>query len=295
MIASAGQAERLLLIEVNGPWGPEPLRDSRFDRSYAGRLARAAAQAGVRLQLVRRPGRHVDGDRSGQDDDGGEGWWYAIADLRAGQEAVAWDTWSHPRRLLDLHLRAPVEPSGPQHVALVCTHGRHDLCCALDGRPVADALARHVPEHRHRAGPWDVWETTHLGGDRFAANLLLLPTGDLFGGLTPETAVAVVDRYTHERLDLAHHRGRFGTSGPHQAATHHALTALGLDRPSAIEVAVAPAGEHRWRAEVTVTDTGRRYALTLAARWSEPAVLTCASAGPTRVRRYDVVQPLTRR
>jgi len=283
MIATAGPATRLLLIEVNGPWGPEALRDSRFDRSYAGRLARAAAQAGVRLQLIRRPGRHADGEGGPQGTDG-DGWWFALADVHAGREAVCWDTWDHPRRLLDLDLAAPVDPSGPQHVALVCTHGRHDLCCAVDGRPVAEALAGH--------DRWDVWETTHLGGDRFAASLLVLPTGDLFGGLTPETVRAVADRYTAGGLDLAHHRGRFGTPAAHQAASHYALTALHLDRVEAIDLSVTPVGESRWRAEIRVRDSGRRYALTLGARWSEPAMLTCAAAGPARVRRWDLDGPL---
>ena len=45
-------------------------------------------------------------------------------------------------------------------VVVVCTHGRRDVCCAERGRPLAAATAL---EH-----PGAVWESTHVGGDRFA-------------------------------------------------------------------------------------------------------------------------------
>ena len=62
----------------------------------------------------------------------------------------------------------------------VCTHGSKDMCCATLGRPVAKALAE--------AAPGRVWETTHLGGDRFAGNVLVLPAGFLYGHVGTATA-----------------------------------------------------------------------------------------------------------
>jgi Sucrase/ferredoxin-like len=62
----------------------------------------------------------------------------------------------------------------------VCTHGTKDMCCATLGRPVAKALAE--------AAPGRVWETTHVGGDRFAGNVLVLPAGFLYGHVTATTA-----------------------------------------------------------------------------------------------------------
>ncbi len=65
----------------------------------------------------------------------------------------------------------------------VCTHGAKDMCCATLGRPVARALAE--------AAPGQVWETTHLGGDRFAGNVLVLPDGFLYGHVSVATAPQV--------------------------------------------------------------------------------------------------------
>jgi (2Fe-2S) ferredoxin len=86
-------------------------------------------------------------------------------------------------------------------VLAVCTHGRHDACCAELGRPVARALAAGAHGDA-------VWETSHVGGDRFAGNLVVLPRGLYYGGLDPESAQRVADATAAGELVLDHLRGR---------------------------------------------------------------------------------------
>src|SRR5256885_16406568 len=57
MLGTAFPAARLLLVEQPGPWGESGLRDSRFDAGAAAALESAAAAAGLRVQVIRRPGR----------------------------------------------------------------------------------------------------------------------------------------------------------------------------------------------------------------------------------------------
>jgi len=58
---------------------------------------------------------------------------------------------------------------------LVCSHGSHDTCCATFGFPVYDALRN---QHAKRSGgALRVWQTSHLGGHRFAPNVFDLPEG----------------------------------------------------------------------------------------------------------------------
>jgi hypothetical protein len=93
------------------------------------------------------------------------------------------------RGLADLDLGALAAGSGglgdpvTEAVFGVCTHGAKDMCCATLGRPVARALAE--------AAPGRVWETTHVGGDRFAGNVLVLPPGFLYGHVTAASAARV--------------------------------------------------------------------------------------------------------
>jgi hypothetical protein len=278
MFATAPPAARFLLVEVPGPWGRLAPTDSRLDHYASGRLADAAERAGVRVLLVRRPGRHADPPRQAP-----RGW--AVVDTRPGREGVRWGTWRHEHELLDVDLAAPAplaQPragGGPQRLALVCTQGRHDVCCAVRGRPVALELGRAAPD-------WDVWECSHVGGDRFAANVLLLPSGEMFGGLDPDSAARTLNSFDAGRLSLPHHRGRVGRPPVEQAALHHVAVAAGEDRRDVLRVETIEGAEPVWTIEVV--GRGRRRVVRVVQRWAEPARLTCSSPRPERARRLEL-------
>jgi hypothetical protein len=99
--------------------------------------------------------------------------------------------------------RAP-PPGG--RAFLVCTNGRRDECCTLHGAPVLRALGDRAIA------------CTHLGGHRFAANVLVLPDNLLFGRLDRASAVALADALDAGDLPLEHLRGRCSLSPEQQAA-----------------------------------------------------------------------------
>ena len=110
----------------------------------------------------------------------------------------------------------------------MCTHGRHDACCAERGRPVAAALSAAHPE--------DTWEVSHIGGDRFAGNLLVLPHGLYYGRLDAPSAIAVAGDHEAGQLDLDHLRGRSGYAMPVQAAEIALRRELGETRNDALRL-----------------------------------------------------------
>lgn len=204
-LASATTKTRAwLLIEHPGPWA-----ENVADTPMAAPLARAVDRArrhGVRPQLVRRPGRRratppvrVFAGFSGDEP------WLEECEL------------TDPAGLDDLDLAAVAAGRAPRFgtvvaapVFLVCTHGRHNACCARAGAPLARALR----------GRFDVWETTHVGGDRFAANLVCLPHGLCYGALDEARATAAAGAYLDGRVVLDRYRGRVGQPEPAQAAEH---------------------------------------------------------------------------
>lgn len=97
---------------------------------------------------------------------------------------------------------------------LVCTHGRRDACCAEFGRPVLRALQERQDT--------DVWECTHLGGDRYAGTMLVLPEGLYFSRLNASSASRALDELDQGSLDLGSFRGRAGLSQPAQVLEHAA-------------------------------------------------------------------------
>jgi hypothetical protein len=206
---------------------------------------------------------------------------------------VLWGTWRADRDLALVDPLAAVAPgtargTGPQEVALVCTHGSRDVCCAVRGRPVAAALAA-------RPG-LDVWESTHLGGCRFAGNVLLLPAGDMIGGLDAGNAAEVVDTWRAGRLDRRHHRGRVGRPVLVQVAEALAAEALGEDRRGAVTVhSLTRAGEPGLHRAVVEHD-GRHHDLVLRLSAGPAARLTCSARAPEHARRAEVISfgPLPR-
>ena len=98
-------------------------------------------------------------------------------------------------------------------VMLVCTNGRRDRCCAKWGVPVYRELSRRDDV--------DVWQTTHLGGHRFAATLLTLPDGLCYGRVEPgevDELVRATRAGTIHRLDRF--RGRTALGSAAMAAEH---------------------------------------------------------------------------
>jgi hypothetical protein len=119
--------------------------------------------------------------------------------------------------VLDLFARAtspttvPTRDLQEPQIFLVCTHAKRDTCCARQGNPVYQAIRE-----------WSyVWETSHLGGCRFAANMLSLPNGLLFGQVSPGAARKIVESNRIDALEcLEHLRGRSNYARHIQAAEY---------------------------------------------------------------------------
>jgi Sucrase/ferredoxin-like len=267
---TAAPTPRWLLIEQPGGWGPEALLESTLDRTVGAELMRRwEDRAGIRVLLIRRPGRRPDPVRKA----------WAVVDSRAGRERVGWGSWEDPAELLDLPVGAAAgAPGGPLY--LVCAHGRHDACCAIRGRPVALAL--------DAARPGAVWECSHVGGDRFAANVIALPHGFYFAQVTPATAPSVAAAYERGEVRPELLRGRSAFAAPAQAAQHHArlaLRELGVDalRP----LGMAELADRTWRVRLAVP--GGALLVTVREGRAEPVRLTCASVRPERARTWELL------
>jgi hypothetical protein len=165
-------------------------------------------------------------------------------------------------------------------VYLVCTHGRHDACCAVRGRPVAAALAAAYPER--------TWECSHIGGDRFAANVVVLPHSLFYGQVPPARAVELARRYDEGDVvpDLLRGSGAFVP--PVQAAQHFARAAghsLAVD--NLLPQSVQALSDHRWR--ILLASTNGPITVEVSAHLDTVnARLTCAGSSPTQIRRFDL-------
>ncbi|TDB79791.1 sucrase ferredoxin [Actinomadura sp. KC216] len=273
-LASATEkAGSWLLIEHPGPW-PERVGDLARPAPVA-EAVRAAKRAGVRPQLIRRSGRRR-----------------ATPPLQVyAAYARGAEVWAEGRELADpaelasLDLDALAAGRSPglgertaEPIFLVCTHGRRNACCARTGAPLARSLAA-------RFGGL-VWETTHVGGDRFAANLVCLPHGFCYGNLGETEAATAADAYLRGEVVLDRLRGRAGTPEPEQAAEHFVRAhagQLGLADVTGVSIR-AVAGTSRYEAVVHLRDS-RYHIVVEAVQQSAPCGPDCGENLKTYVVR----------
>lgn len=226
MLGTAFPAAQLLLVEQPGPWGFHGLRESDFDSDAAAKLLRRAGSAGIRVEAIRRPGRTAAGTVRR----------WAVVDARDGHERLCWGEFGADAELLQLPLDGSAGASDDQPLYLVCAHGKHDPCCALRGRPVASRLSQLRPGR--------VWECSHLGGDRFAANVLVVPSGVLYGRVGVDAAASVVDAAESGAIITGLLRGRIGLAPAAQAALAFGYDQLTLHRADEVHVRSASPPEH---------------------------------------------------
>jgi hypothetical protein len=272
LLGTAAPASRWLLVEQPGPWGRNAVLESRLDPTVGAQLSREANTAGVRMLLIRRPGR--------RDQVAIRRW--AYVDARPGRERSWWGTFDLDRELLDLPLDGSIGIASTEPIYLVCAHGRHDVCCAISGRPVAAALSA--------LRPTATWECSHVGGDRFAGNLVVLPHGLYYGFLDPSRAIEVMTAYEAGHVVPAWLRGRAGFPPPVQAAQGFARAELGILTVDALApLSLQPLPGEMWQVSLAA-GTGTVDVTIRARQSSQPAYLTDAATRPVRTRVFEVVE-----
>lgn len=216
LVGTAPQARGWLLLEHQGAWDAEAPA-SLLDPVIARDLGARCAAAGVRLLAVRRTrARGVSDPRR----------CYAVSSA-ADAAWIQRINLAEPKDLLDIDIaavgrghrpHAGIPMAGPMFA--VCTHGRRDACCAEHGRPVHRALGALAPTQ--------VWEASHLGGHRFASNVLVLPQGVVYGRVGVGDVGTIVTRTHHGRVVPELLRGRSALAPAAQAADWFVRRATGL-------------------------------------------------------------------
>jgi (2Fe-2S) ferredoxin len=116
-----------------------------------------------------------------------------------------WRAVLHEHLLGGKRARVESEPLPGCHV-FVCVHAARDERCGRCGPPLLEGLAAAVA----RAGLADVTlrATSHVGGHKYAANVLIYPEGVWYGYVRPEDAERLVrDHVAGGRIIDDLHRG----------------------------------------------------------------------------------------
>lgn len=288
LAGTAATARTWLLLEQPGPWGAKALTSSHLDPSLGRALEAAAKGTGVRIALIRRPGRHADcGTPTARQV-------YAAHTVPGG-------VWLHsatiddPRQLLDLDFAAlgrgehrtfdsalGARPHTDDPLALVCTNGKRDRCCALLGRPLAAELAA--------SGVGGVWEVTHLGGHRFSPTLLVLPYGYAYGRAEAQAVKEVLHGVQKGRIVVAGCRGNSAWERPGQAAELAVRTAVRAYGADSLSVVRTNGAAPRWEVTVAHVDGRRWHVVVVQGASAPPRPESCGTSVLGSPARMDVVE-----
>jgi hypothetical protein len=181
--------------------------------------------------------------------------------------------------LRGLELRSGTEIEHP--LFLVCTHGKHDPCCARYGRPLFEAL-------RDELEPEWAWQSSHIGGDRFAGNLVCLPEGLYYGRVDREAAGSVLDEHFGRRIALDYYRGRSIYTFPVQAAERWLREQAGLTGIDELMLAKVTRQEDSY--DVAFTLRGETHEVRVERELGDLTLLTCSSETLKRPPRF-VISP----
>ena len=264
MIGTVDQRVRWLLVEDRSAWGQDAVADV-----LGAELSRAAKERRIRVLLIRRR----EGDPASD----------------AVRRAILVDPGTREMAIravddlaglaLEEVADAPVTSFGARMtgpIFLVCTNGKRDACCALRGRALVTALAT---DHAER-----IWECTHLGGHRFAGNLVCLPDGIIYGRVSALDGPRLADAYVAGRVDPTLLRGRSAWPAAAQVAEQELRLASGLTAIDAVQLAGADVIDTQAVVNLATTD-GSTHRFELRAEPAHPP-------RPTSCRADELEEPV---
>jgi hypothetical protein len=251
LFASATETQVYFLLEYPRAWGAKAFEESDLPE---------AVKAALKPALKRIPGARILMIKGSSGRSTGKPRFFA-ARLSDRQSALYAFELTNYADLLDLDLTALAAGSAiysaqlsTEPLYLVCTNGRRDPCCAANGLAVFRSLSR-MPG-------LNVWQTSHVGGHRFAANLVYLPDGLFFGRLDPPSAERVVTGLQRGELALDHFRGRASYAEPLQAAEYYLRHETGMVDLGAFYLCAAEQiSEQQWRVVFGSAGSPARYEL----------------------------------
>jgi hypothetical protein len=277
--ASTGDA--WLLLEYARPWGAKAFRESTLPKAvkvYLSGLLKSVPRS--RVLLIKQT-RTIKGPLT-----------LFVARSRESSSSILKYEFFEYEQLLDLDLASALaggSPSGAtpweEPLFLVCTHGKRDKCCAKFGIPIYKTIQTQVGES-------SVWQCSHVGGDRFAANVVCFPDGIFYGHVTEETAKLIVKEYDERRIVLTNFRGRSCYSFPVQAAEFFTRRETGFRSIGDLKfLTYDPLKPNEWRVRFFSEVDAKIHQVSLRSHLSEfQNRLTCHSSETQSVVQYSLIE-----
>jgi hypothetical protein len=278
---TASMGDAWLLLEYPQPWGARAFHDSALPKAVKDHLTNVLKSVPRSRVLLIKQTRKVKGPLT----------LFVVRSRESSSSILKYEFFEY-EQLLGLDLASALAGGSPSGTTpwedplfLVCTHGKRDKCCAKFGIPIYKTI-------RTLVGEPSVWQCSHVGGDRFAANVVCFPDGIFYGHVTEETAKLIVKEYYERRIVLTNFRGRSCYSFPVQAAEFFARRETGFRGISDLKfLTYDPSKPNEWRVRFFSEVDAKVHQVSLRSHLSEfQNRLTCDSSEPRSVVQYSLIE-----
>ena len=189
MRGTAPRVDFWILLEYIEMWAPDPIKSNQLPTGVQMWMTRMVA-------LLRERGRFprvqmIRGNRAANSG-------YSMYIAQSGQ--LRHHTLDSYEAILDLNICEDFGELVESNTYFVCTHGTRDLCCAKYGHRTWTVL--------NELSNGRAWQCSHLGGHRFAPNVLVLPQARLYGRVHAESVASFFRIVEAHEIATKHLRGR---------------------------------------------------------------------------------------
>ena len=235
VFGTASQAQVWLLLEYSHPMGTKAFEESNLPEPVKKHLdSFVENRPGSKVQLIKRPSNRSKTIT------------FFLAVTKESSPLLFEFHLDHYEDLADLDLTQAFSGEGLKEyirtrpLFLICTNGKRDPCCAQWGLPLYNALSKNNPD--------SLWQTSHVGGHRFAPNLVCFPHGLYYGRADHHQAQNLMDKYQQNQIQLENYRGRSSYPPEVQAAEYYLREKTGNLSIEAFNLkSLEEAGDNRWK------------------------------------------------
>lgn len=272
---TAPQGQVWFLLEYNGTWESKAFEASLIAEQVKDWVLAALAQIpGSKLLLIRTgsSGRAAGLHRVAPHpfDEGQSLTFYAAIAHETYPILYRFRLYSY-EDLLDIDLRGLSKALSiydarktEEKLYLVCTHGRRDRCCARAGTLIYEAICS---KSAREGAAESIWQCSHVGGHRFAANLVCFPHGIFYGRVDLEDVDGILSSYGRGHYYPKKGRGRSCFPGPAQAGEVYLRQYTNLTDLNAFgPVQTTRLDEALWKVRFQIQAEQKHYELLIAKR-----------------------------
>lgn len=273
---TASEFNSLFLLEYSAPWGAKAFVDSQLPDAVKDHLrTQLNGLDRPRLLFIKRADKRDGVINMFAVNNRAADPYYNHFTLNAYDDLIGFDL-AQTLVQRDTSARAPIY--------MVCTNGNKDKCCAKFGMACYKQLLAHAQSDR-------VWQCAHVGGDRFAPNVIVAPGGHYFGHVGVDDVETLITDVESHQITLAVHRGRSCYPKHVQSAEYYLRQAYQNSDMHDLELVTAQCGE--MNAEVTFRELSTDRQITVAmdkTQTEEAFFLTCQATTQGKATYYMLTQ-----